>query len=59
MTGPHWLLRIALRARKPPDRRRAILASGTILLCVALFLIERFVGWPQAFSISGPWGPKP
>ncbi len=33
--------------RNPPSRRQAMVMLGALLACVALLLVERFIGWPD------------
>ena len=43
----HWLLRMAMWARKPPSARRVVLVLIVIALCLGLYAIERWIGWPD------------
>lgn len=45
-----WFLRMARWARNPPSQRRVILVLAVIALCLALFAIERWFGWPEALT---------
>lgn len=45
-----WFLRMARWARNPPSQRRVILVLAVIALCLALFAIERWIGWPEALT---------
>ena len=45
-----WLLRMAKWARNPPSAGRVKLVLAVIALCLALYAIERWVGWPEALS---------
>ena len=42
-----WAIRLAQWFRHPPSRSRVILMAVVIALCVALVLVERFIGWPD------------
>lgn len=42
------LLRMARWARKPPSHQMVKLVFGIIALCICLFVIERYIGWPEA-----------
>ncbi len=44
------LLRMSRWARNPPSAGRVKLGLIVIGLCLALFAIERWVGWPDALS---------
>ena len=45
-----WLLRMARWARNPPSMRRVVLVLGIVAVCLALFAVEYFIGWPEAPS---------
>jgi len=40
-------LRMSKWARNPPGEKRVKLVLAVIVLCLALFAIERFIGWPN------------
>lgn len=46
----HWLLRMSLWARRPPSAARVKLVLAVIALCLILFAIERWIGWPDALT---------
>ena len=48
--NPRWLFRMARWARNPPSEGRVKLVLGIVVLCLALFAIERFIGWPDWLS---------
>ncbi|MCP1168227.1 hypothetical protein [Limimaricola litoreus] len=48
----HWLLRLTHWVRHPPSPRRMALIAGVVALCLLLVSIERFVGWPEALSVT-------
>ncbi len=50
MLDPRHFLRMAKWARHPPSEKRVKLVVIIILICAALFLIERYVGWPAALK---------
>lgn len=41
-----WGIRLAQWFRRPPSRRRLIMMALVLGLCVALVMVERFIGWP-------------
>ncbi len=45
-----WLLRMARWAQNPPSDKRVVFVLGIAAVCIALFLIERYVGWPDYLS---------
>ncbi len=42
-----WLLRMARWAKRPPSERRVKLVLAIIAICLLLFGIEYFFGWPD------------
>jgi len=58
MFSPLQLLRMSKWARHPPSMRRVLLVLGVVVLCLVLFGIERFVGWPDALTPEGPARPR-
>ena len=50
------LLRMALRARRPASERRVKLVLGAIALALALFAVERLLGWPDWLTLDGAPG---
>ena len=51
-----WLLRMAKWGRNPPSERRVIFVFAIIGVCILLFAIERWVGWPEALTPNGGFG---
>lgn len=47
-----WFLRMAKWARHPPSAKRVKLVLAVIALCLILFAIERWVGWPEALTVQ-------
>jgi hypothetical protein len=41
------LLRMTRWARNPPSTRRVILFFAVLAACLALFAVERLIGWPD------------
>lgn len=52
-----WTIRLAQWFRNPPSRQHVIIMAAAIAACVALFLVERFIGWP-AWATLGEGGPR-
>ena len=50
--NPRWLFRMARWAQNPPSEGRVKLVFGIIAVCLALFAVEYFVGWPEALSLD-------
>lgn len=48
----HWLLRMSRWARNPPSWGRVKLVLGIIAVCALLFVIERYVGWPDWATVE-------
>lgn len=42
-----WLLRMSRWARNPPSEKRVIFVFSVIVLCLALFGIEKMGWWPD------------
>lgn len=55
--NPTWLLRMARWMRHPPSPRRVVLVLSVMAACLALFAVERFVGWPDWLTVNGPARP--
>ncbi|MGC8202382.1 hypothetical protein ACP2AV_06730 [Aliiroseovarius sp. PTFE2010] len=47
-----WFLRAKRLAQNPPSWGRVKLVLGVVAVCVALVLLERFVGWPEALTLE-------
>ncbi len=45
-----WFVRMSRWARNPPSARRVVFVLGIVGFCLALFAVERFVGWPEALT---------
>lgn len=52
--NPVWLIRMTRWARRPPSMGRVKLVCGVAVLCLILFGIEQFWGWPDWLSVNGP-----
>ncbi|MEP5152043.1 hypothetical protein [Planktotalea sp.] len=50
MINPRHFLRMAKWAHRPPSEKRVKFVIMIILICAALFLVERYVGWPDALK---------
>ncbi|MGB3279935.1 MAG: hypothetical protein WBA92_12145 [Pseudorhodobacter sp.] len=47
-----WLLRMSKWVRNPPSPTRVKLVLGVILICLLVFGIEYFFGWPEALTLN-------
>lgn len=45
--NPRHFLRMAKWARNPPGERRVKLVFSVVLICLAIFALERLVGFPD------------
>ncbi|MEQ9258069.1 MAG: hypothetical protein RIG84_03130 [Roseovarius sp.] len=45
--NPRWLFRMARWAQNPPSEKRVIFVLAIVALCIALFVVERYMGWPD------------
>ncbi len=50
--NPRWLLRAKRLAQRPPSWGRVKLVFAIIAVCVAVFLIERYIGWPEWATVE-------
>jgi len=48
-----WLIRMARWARNPPPLWRVKLVVGVVILCLLLFGVEHFWGWPEWLTVNG------
>jgi len=48
--NPRWLFRMARWANRPPSEKRVRLVLGIIAVCLVIFAIEYFIGWPDWMS---------
>ncbi|WP_204115185.1 hypothetical protein [Shimia biformata] len=46
-------LRMARWGRNPPSEKRVALVFAVILICLGIFAVERFLGWPEALTPHG------
>lgn len=56
--NPIWLIRMSRWARHPPPMGRVKLVVGVIVLCLVLFGIEYFWGWPDWLTVNGKAKPR-
>ncbi|MBK1634549.1 hypothetical protein [Rhodovulum adriaticum] len=47
-----WLMRAARWARNPPSAGQVKMVLAILAICIGLFLVERFIGWPEALSVN-------
>ncbi|WP_323782044.1 hypothetical protein [Thalassovita sp.] len=55
----HWLFRMSKWAHRPPSERRVKLVLAVIALCLLIFAIERWIGWPGWMTIEAGTGRFP
>ena len=46
------LLRMARLAKNPPSERRVKLVLAVVAICLALYAVERFIGWPDFLTLE-------
>ncbi|RVV99853.1 hypothetical protein EKE94_04070 [Mesobaculum littorinae] len=51
-----WFMRASNWARRPPSWGRVKLVLAVIAVCILLFVVERYVGWPDWMTTEGPRG---
>ncbi len=56
--NPRWLLRMKRLAQHPPSESRVKLVFGVIAVCLAIFVIERVVGFPDWMNASTAGTPR-
>lgn len=47
-----WLLRMRRWVQHPPSAARVKLVLAVVAICLALYAIERWIGWPDALSVA-------
>ena len=47
-----WFLRMARWARNPPSTQQVVLVIAVIALCLGLYAVERWIGWPDALTVE-------
>ena len=47
-----WLFRMAKWAHRPPSMARVILVLSIVAVCLLVFAIEYFFGWPEWMTIE-------
>lgn len=47
---PLWLVRMARWVRNPPGPRKLGLVLAVVAICLAIYAVERGIGWPDALS---------
>ncbi len=47
MMNLHWFLRMSQWARNPPSKERVMLVLAVIGICLTLYAVERWIGWPE------------
>ena len=50
----NWMhfLRMSRWARNPPSARKVKLVLAVIAVCLVLYGVERWIGWPEALSVE-------
>lgn len=48
--NPIWFLRMTRWARNPPSWQKVMLVLAVIGVCLALYAVERWIGWPEWLS---------
>ncbi|MDA7426972.1 hypothetical protein PGB28_00775 [Primorskyibacter aestuariivivens] len=43
---------MSLWVRRPPSGKRVKLVLAVIALCLILFAVERWIGWPEALTVE-------
>ncbi|WP_324754736.1 hypothetical protein [Roseovarius sp. Pro17] len=45
-----WLLRMTRWAQNPPSAGRVKFVLAIVIVCIALYAVERMYGWPDALT---------
>jgi len=53
-----WLLRLKRWVQHPPSPRRIWLYLGIAAVCLAVFAIERWIGWPAFLTLEPAGRPR-
>jgi hypothetical protein len=53
-----WLLRMRRWVQNPPSMRMVILVVSVIAICLILFAIDRYWGWPEALTPNTTGRPR-
>ncbi|WP_372605295.1 hypothetical protein [Actibacterium sp.] len=46
-------LRMAKWAHRPPSQRRVVLVLAVIAICLALWAVDHWIGWPDWLTLEG------
>ena len=50
--NPRHLLRMAKWAKHPPSEKRVKFFFAIVLICVAIYAVERWIGWPDWMTLE-------
>ena len=50
--GPQWFLRMARWGRNPPSEKRVKLVLAIVAICLVIYGVERWIGWPDWMTTS-------
>ena len=56
--NPRHFLRMSKWARHPPSSRRVKLLLAVIAACLALYAVERWIGWPEFLVLTPERGSR-
>ncbi|MDX1782326.1 MAG: hypothetical protein R3256_13560 [Thalassovita sp.] len=48
----HWLYRMAKWVHRPPSEKRVRLVLTAIAICLAIYAVERWIGWPDWMTVD-------
>lgn len=48
--SPLWLVRMARWVRNPPGPRKVTLVLAVVAICLLIYAVERWIGWPEALT---------
>ena len=47
-----WMLRAVKWARNPPSPKKVKFVLGIIAICIAIYMVERYIGWPDWLTLE-------
>jgi len=47
-----WLLRLKRWVQHPPSKRQIWLILGVVGFCLAIYAVERWIGWPDFLTLE-------
>ena len=48
--NPIWFMRAKRWAQNPPSMKKVMFVAGIVAVCLILYGIETFIGWPEGLT---------